>query len=218
MIALIVYLLEDEKLRLSLDSLKKFSPEVKIVLKRADPKKNKVAEELYQEFFNSEEFTEDTIIWHPDMLATPNWSNELNKYINEFDVIGCKILYPNGIVNHYGGGIQLNGVGHHPHQNDFDIGLTKPLDCAYVTGPSMVVKKKVWNEIKAYDFQFHQYIDVDFCMQAREKGFSVGVVPVPLIHLEGEDGFKMRSPQVQQTMLQENWRKFVAKWMNKLTK
>jgi len=213
---LIVYLKEDEKLKKCLDSLKEFSPNIQIILKQADPTKTKVSEELYQEYFNSDEFDDDVMIWHPDMLATKNWTENLMIYYEHFDVLGSKIIYPNGLVNHYGGAILANGIGCHPHQFSFNIGLNSPLETAFVTGPGMVVKKKVWDKIKSYDFQFQQYIDVDFCFQARENGFSVGVIPVTLIHSEGEDGFKIRTPEVQAQMLKDNHDRFVAKWMHKL--
>ena len=213
---LLVYIHEDEKLKACLESLKKFSPEIPVDLIKADPKKTNVSEEEYQKYFNSEKFIEDVMIWHPDMIATENWYEKLKKYYDSFDVIGCKILYPDGIVNHYGGAIRKDGVGCHPHQFTLNIGLNEPLSCAYVTGPSMIVKKKVWDKIKSYDFQFTYYIDADFCFQARANGFSVGVIPVELIHSEGEDILK-RMPQWKTAQMQkENYDKFTAKWMQNL--
>ena len=210
---LIVYLKEDEKLKKCLDSLKEFSPEIEVIKRQADPTKTKVSEEVYQEYFNSNEFDDDVMLWHPDMIATKNWYVDLMIYYHWFDVIGVKLIYPNGLVNHYGGAIRFDGLGFHPHQYSLNIGLNNPLETAYVTGPGMIVKKHVWEKIK-YDFQFFQYIDVDFCFQAREKGFKVGVVPVTLIHKEGEDGFKIRTPEKNAQMLKENHEKFVAKWMH----
>lgn len=212
---IIVYIKEDEKLERCLKSLKEFSPKIEVILKKADPSKTQICEEVLADYFNSPEFTEDTMIWHPDMMATLGWYEELMKYYDFFDVIGMKILYPNGIVNHYGGAIRADGVGFHPHQFSYNIGLTKPLDTAFVTGPGMVVKRKVWGKVQ-YDFQFQHYIDVDFCFQARNEGFSVGVVPVEVYHWEGLDGFKNRDPQVQAQMLKDYHDKFVAKWMTKL--
>ncbi len=213
---LLVYLNEDEKLEKCLNSLKKFSPGIEIVKKKADPTKTKISEEVYQEYFNSEEFTEDTMIWHPDMIATKGWSEELSLYYHYFDVIGMKIIYPNGLVNHYGGAIRFDGVGFHPHQHSLNIGLDRPLSVAYVTGPGMIIKKHVWEKIKSYDFQFQYYIDVDFCFQAREQGFKVGVVPVTIIHSEGEDMLKKRPSEETTRLLRENHDKFVAKWMSVL--
>jgi len=213
---LLVYLHEDEKLALCLESLKKFSPNLEIIQKKADPKKTKVSEELYQEYFNSNEFTEDVIIWHPDMMATFGWYEDLMKYYEAFDVLGCKLLYPDGTIAHYGGAIHKRGTGHHPNQGFLNIGLNEPLSSAFVTGPGMVIKKKVWDKIKTYDFQFSYYIDVDFCFRARELGFSVGVVPATIIHLEGMDMLKVRPLRQTQQMQMDCNNKFVSKWMQTL--
>ncbi len=210
---LIVYLEEDDKLKRCLKSLEGCKYEV--VKLKADPSKTNICEEVIQEYLNSDKFTEDVMIFHPDMMAIKGWDTVLDAYIDKFDVVGMKVLYPNGIVNHYGGAIRMDGIGFHPHQFSFDIGLDEPLSTAFVTGPGMIIKKKVWDKIKSYDFQFEHYIDVDFCFQAREKGFTIGVVPVPVIHWEGEDGFKKRDPQVQMDMLKKYHERFVNKWMNK---
>jgi hypothetical protein len=208
---LIVYLKKDDKLKRCLKSLE--GCKYPVVLKQADPSKTKVCEEVIQEYMNSEECDDDVMIWHPDMMAIRGWDTVLEAYKDKFDVVGMKILYPNGIVNHYGGAIRADGVGFHPHQFSLDIGCDMPLNTAFVTGPGMIIKEKVWDKVKSFDFQFQHYIDVDFCFNARKNGFSVGVVPVPVIHWEGEDGFKKRDPEIQQKMLQEYHAKFVAKWL-----
>jgi len=208
---LIAYL---NKLDFALESLRKFSPDIEIVKFKVNPKKTKVVEEIFTEYLNSDKFTEDVMIWHPDMQATENWYEELMKYYDEFDVIGCKLVYPNGLIQHYGGAIMSDGRGCHPHQYMKNIGLTKPQEVAYVTGPGMVIKKKVWEKCK-FDFQFNYYIDTDFCFQAREKGFSVGVVPVEIIHYEGEETLNIPLYEIKRK-LKESHNKFVAKWMYRL--
>ena len=207
---LIVYLEEDEKLKRCLNSL--INCPFEVIKLKADPKKTKVCEEVIQEYLNSDKFNEDVMIWHPDMVAIGGWEVLLSIFYDKFDVLGMKVLYPNGLVNHYGGSINANGVGFHPHQFSLNIGLNEPLSTAFVTGPGMVIKRKVWDKIKTFDFQFQQYIDVDFCFTARKNGFSVGVIPVPVIHTEGEDGFKKREPEVQMKMLKEYHNKFINKW------
>lgn len=209
---LIVYLEESEKLRNCLESLKKFSPEIPIILKKADKKKNIVAEEIYNEFLNSPEFDDDVMIWHPDMEATPSWYEKLKAFYNYFDVIGCKLLYPNKLIQHYGGMLRFDSTGIHPEQYCLNVGCTEPISRPYVTGPSMIIKKKVYEAVGGFDLQFTGYIDADYCMMARQKGFSVGVVPVELIHAEmGERNLRLTN----QRMI-ESRQKFIAKWMNVL--
>ena len=213
---LLVYLEEDEKLKRCLDSLKKYSPELEIIKVKADRKKTKTAEEVYDEYLPK--IDDDVMIWHPDMEALPNWYEDLKKYYNLFDVIGVKLIYPNKLINHYGGVIRADGIGIHPHQNCLDIGLDTPQSCAYVTGPGTVIKKYVYQKIGKYDHRFTYFIDVDFCFRARQAGFTIGVVPVKLIHHEGLDNLKKRPNWQTQLLLKESHELFVSKWLNELAK
>ena len=206
---LLVYINKDENLERCLDSLKKYSPQIPVILKQADPKVTKIAEEVYVQYL--EEIDDDVMFWHSDMVATPLWYEKLLEYYDEFDVMGVKLIYPNGLVQHYGGVIRFDGVGFHPHQFSLDIGLTKPLDTAFITGTGMIIKKKVWKAIK-WDKSFTSYPDVDFCFQARDNGFSVGVIPVTLIHEEAVE----RDKSNENARLKDGHDRFVAKWMHVL--
>ena len=141
------YLKEDEKLFNCLESIGKYSPSVQVVLVKSDKTKTKTSEEAFENNFKEKGFDDDYMIWHPDMIATIGWYEKLLKYYDCFDIIGCKLIYPNGLVQHYGGGILYDGRGFHPHQYSLNIGLNTPLETAYVTGPSMVIKKHVWKLI-----------------------------------------------------------------------
>jgi len=212
------YLQEDEKLKECLASLKKFSPEIEIIKIKADKTKTKTSEEAFENYFKEHGFDDDYMIWHPDMRATKNWYEKLKQYYHFFDVIGCKLLYPNKLVQHYGGCVFADGRGFHPHQHCLNIGLLTPQETAYVTGPSMIIKKYVWEELKGWDHQFNYYIDADFCVRAQKKGFRVGVVPVELIHSEGEDQLKVRSQIETSRLLKEGHDKFKTKHMDFLSK
>jgi len=205
---LLVYLKEDEKLKACLNSLKKYSPELEVIKIKAD-NTTKIAEEIYNK--KVDEINDDIMIWHPDMLATKDWYEKLKEF-KLYDITGVKLIYPNGMINHFGGWIRHDGMGIHPHQYCKDIGFDNPIECPYVTGPGMIIKKEVFKKIK-WDTQFTYFVDVDFCFQAREKGFSVGVIPVKLIHSEGEDGFKKRSIEKTQELQFESWKRFISKWM-----
>lgn len=214
---LLVYLDEDAKLARAITALKVHSPELEIVMIKADKSKTNVAEEVYEEYLNSDKFTEDIIIWHPDMYATKDWYEKLKQYYNLFDIIGLKLIYPNKTIHHFGGGIQggIPGIispgGGHPEQHYFNIGYTMPQDTAYVTGPGMIIKKHVWEKLKGWDYQFNYYIDADFCIRARKEGLSVGVVPVEIIHEEAADIGKNKSA------LSLSAKRFITKHMDYLS-
>ena len=210
------YLEDDEKLKTCLDSLKKFSPQVEIILLKSDKKKTKSAEDAISQYIEKNGMPDDLMQWHPDMIATEGWYEKLMKYYDKFDVIGCKLLYPNGSVQHYGGMFRMDGVGFHAHQFALNLGLDTPSSCAYVTGPSMVIKKKVYEKLDGWDMDFWSYIDAEFCVRAREAGFSVGVVPVELIHIEGADIHKKMDVATHNRFLDEGVNKFRAKHLQYL--
>ena len=160
---------------------------------------------------------DDLMQWHPDMLATYGWFEKLMKYYDLFDVIGCKLLYPDNTVQHYGGCLRKDGVGIHPHQFLLNMGLTEPTSCVYVTGPSMIIKKHVYEKLGGWDLDFWSYIDAEFCIRARKEGFTIGVVPVELYHIEGADIHKKMDIITHNKFLNEGVRKFTAKHMDYLS-
>lgn len=212
---LLVYLDEDEKLKKCLESLKKYSPEIPVVKIKADRRKTKTCEQVYMSYFEENGVDDDYMFWHPDMQATEGWYKKLKEF-SLFDITGVKLVYPDGRIQFYGGYLRKDGAGFHPHQFALDVGIDTPNSCTYITGPGMIVKKEVLKEIK-WDEQFEYFIDVDFCLQARKKDYSVGVIPVKLVHSEGEDGFKKLSKEKNNERLVSSYNKFIAKWMDWLS-
>ena len=211
------YLYDDEKLKNCLASLKKYSPEVEIILLHSDPKKTKSAEDAIRQYIDKNGMDDDLMQWHPDMLATDGWYSGLMQYYDEFDVVGCKLLYPNGLVQHYGGVFRFDGCGLHPNQFTLNINLVTPQSCAYVTGPSMIIKKHVYEKLGGWDFNFWSYIDAEFCVRARKAGFTVGVVPITLIHFEGADIHDKMGVAEHNKFLAEGVERFRAKHMDFLS-
>jgi len=212
----IVYTESNAQMKRCLDSLKKFSPELSVDLLKVENPSDKTDPFIeYNKYFKT--MKDDIIIWHPDMIATENWYQNLKKYWNNFDVIGLKLIYPNKLVHHFGGAIRVNGVGFHPHQYALNIGLTKPQECAFVTGPGTIIKKNVLDKIGGYDLQFIKgfYGDADWCLRARKAGFKVGVVPVEIIHEERQGERTQRQSQEYQI---KHHKIFVSKHMEYLSK
>jgi len=215
---IISYLQEDQKLKECLESLEKYSPELEIIKIHSDKNKTRSSEEAFQNYIDEHGMDDDLMIWHPDMKATEGWYEDLKKYYDKYDLIGCKLLYPNNLIQHYGGHLLWDGRGLHPHQHTLNIGAEDPMACAYVTGPGMVVKKHVYEKLKGWDHNFFAYIDTDFCLRARQAGFTVGVVPVTLYHSEGEDQLKKRTAQENNNILNEGHQFFITKHMAYLAK
>jgi len=217
--AVIVYIEGGEDPKKAMESLSKFPVEIDLIKVKNPSDKTDPLDELNKYFESG--VKDDIIVWHPDMFATPNWYDSLMKYYDSFDVIGNKLIYPNNIIQHFGGAISSKGVGYHPHQGALDIGLNTPSSCAYVTGPGTIIKKYVAEKLgnPLFDKQFFKgyYGDVDFCFRAREKGFSVGVVPSKIIHIEGADSIRRRSSQKTLELQKKHHEIFVSKWMHYLS-
>lgn len=61
----------------------------------------------------------------------------------------------------------------------------KTRNVEYVSGCCMLIKKEVFQKVGLFDDQFFLYYeDVDFCLRAQKKGFSIAVVPTVSIYHE----------------------------------
>ncbi|HLA69399.1 MAG TPA: glycosyltransferase family 2 protein [Bacteroidota bacterium] len=105
----------------------------------------------------------------------------------EAGIVGAKILYFDqpGTVWFAGGQFNRNsGFGKH-------FGLGKPDDgsfdavrpCDFITGCCLLARREVFDQIGLLDEDFFAYLeDVDFCMRARDKGFTILYQPRARIH------------------------------------
>lgn len=205
------YVEEHAKFKKAVWSLEKYSPELEVI--KIKDEKREGADKIFSDCFKK--YDEDLIIWHSDMYATKGWLDKLKEYYDLFDIIGCKLVYPNDLIQFYGGYLKAGGIACHPHQFLMDIGLDKPMECLFVTFGGCLIKKKVFKKLGEMDSQFYPtyYGDVDYCLRARKEGFKIGVVPVKLIHEESFDNRK--NPELQ-NLVQRNHARFVNKWMSNL--
>ena len=110
-------------------------------------------------------------------------------------VIGARLLYPSGTLQH--GGIASNlipGPGHPWRNISRDIWQTSPLlaeagEVDAVTGACLMVRKAVFEAIDGFDADAFAVTlnDVDLCLRIRERGLKVVYVPqATLLHKEGQ--------------------------------
>ena len=95
-------------------------------------------------------------------------------------VVGAKLLYPSGHLQHAGMLMGYGGVAGHCHK-----GLPGHLpgyfgrphtthEVSGVTAACMLVKNAVWDECGGFEEGLPRaFNDVDFCLKAREKGYSI---------------------------------------------
>ncbi|CAI3936433.1 glycosyltransferase family 2 protein [Commensalibacter papalotli (ex Botero et al. 2024)] len=133
---------------------------------------NHIKAEFYL-FLNNDVFVDD-----------PNW---LTKLVNEaalFDdvgIVGSKLLYPNGRVQHAGVIVSLTHVADHLGKGEKkdDEGYIKrsilSQELTAVTAAMMLVKASVFHEVNGFN-EIHLKIafnDVDLCLRVKEAGYKV---------------------------------------------
>jgi len=108
----------------------------------------------------------DTIIvqrdWLNNMVATAEEDPKIG-------IVGCRLIGPDGTIQHVGGWYNIRGTGHHIK----DIDRTTEVD--YVTGAALLIKREVINKIGLLDENFSPiyYEDADWCARCKKAGYKV---------------------------------------------
>ncbi|RLF04543.1 MAG: hypothetical protein DRJ60_06945, partial [Thermoprotei archaeon] len=152
-----------------------------------------------------------------DTIPLDRWLEELVK-VAESDakvgVVGAKLLYPNGKIQH--AGIELiNGIPDHPYRfadpSIPEVNQQRELDM--VTGACMLIKKELFEKLGGCDELYKNGMeDVDLCLKVREKGFNVIYCPKSVLyHHEGVTEGRFDHVKHNLTL-------FFKKWGNKFEK
>jgi GT2 family glycosyltransferase len=126
-----------------------------------------------------------------------NWLGAMQGFAAREDtgVVGARLLYPSGTLQH--GGIASNlvpGPGHPWRNVPRDIWQTEPLlaeagEVDAVTGACLMIRKAGFEAIGGFDADAFAVTlnDVDLCLRVRERGLKVVYVPqATLLHKEGQ--------------------------------
>ena len=99
---------------------------------------------------------------------------------SDVGIVGARLLYPDGAVQHAGVIVGLGGVAGHAflgaQRNDpgYFNRIICVQDYSAVTAACMMVKKSVYNEAGGMDTELQvAFNDTDFCLRVREKGYRV---------------------------------------------
>ncbi len=132
-------------------------------------------------------------------IPRAGWLEELSNVLesdSKIGIVGCKLLYPNGTIQHAGGIISLR-VPHHRGECEKDTGKYDSVEFVdYVTGAALLIKAEVIQRIGLLDEGFTPlyFEDTDWCMRARFHGYKVAYTPNPtLIHHCGSSSSKLGS-------------------------
>lgn len=124
-----------------------------------------------------------------------DWLRELVSHAvrPEVGATGCRLLYPDGRIQHAGIVLGMGGVAGHVHRllGRRDAGYfgraALVQDVSAVTAACMAVRRQVFAEVGGFDAENLPvaFNDVDFCLRVRERGYRIVWTPhAELYHLE----------------------------------
>ncbi len=158
-----------------------------------------------------------------DTQVQENWLAEL-LYIFEHNkdagLVGSKLVYPDGRLQEAGGIIWRDGSGQNYGNtgNPLNPRYNYVKEADYISGASVMISKKLWDEIGGFDeLYLPAYCeDSDLCFKVRQKGYKVIYQPFSqVIHFEGVTHGTDTSAGIKayQVINQEKFRK---KWEEEL--
>ena len=138
-------------------------------------------------------------------VLEPDWLQEMIGLCSQNDVgvVGAKLVYSDGSIQHAGVVILDTGAGFHPFQqisessNKYFNFINVVRDCSAVTGACLMTKKELFTKINGFDDIFDLYYgDVDLCLRIIDSGYHVVYTPFAKLLHEGSHSIKssMKTP------------------------
>jgi len=151
-----------------------------------------------------------------DTVPQPGWLTALVAVAEtdpDVGVVGARLLYPNGTVQHAGVGFTADFEPVHLHQGapGDASAVAHDRDCEAVTGACMLLPRRLFVALGGFDEGYRMYFeDIDLCLRARAAGrrvrYAAGSV---LVHLErGSSG----SFKAAFALNRESRERFRARW------
>lgn len=138
-------------------------------------------------------------------IISESWLDELLNHAlrPEVGIVGAKLLYPDGRIQHAGVVLGLRGPADHPF-------IGEPMDASgymqrlqvdqnysAVTAACLMIRKSIYEEVGGLDEELFKvsYNDVDLCLKVREAGHLIVWTPHSLVMHEGSVSQKRIDPQ-----------------------
>lgn len=142
----------------------------------------------------------------------------------EVGIVGAKLLYPDGMIQHAGVILGLRGPAEHqfngvaPSQNGYMQRLQVDQNYSVVTAACLLVRKSVYFNVDGLnetDFKV-SYNDVDFCLKVHQQGHLIVWTPHAVVMHEGsvsQHNLDKNKQQQKIERFQTEQNTFLQKWM-----
>ena len=132
------------------------------------------------------------IFLNNDTLPTPGWLEKMAGLARRdagIGIVGCKLLYPSGRIQHVGIAFDQDKNPRHIYRGfSADIPpATVCRDYQAVTGACLLIERELYSLVGGMDEIFkNSYEDVDLCLKVRSRGYRVVVCTDSIVyHFEG---------------------------------
>jgi len=137
---------------------------------------------------------ETIILLNNDVIVTREWAERLAVYLAEgydFSVVGPVTNYAAGLQR-----VQINSYQNKEELNDAAFDMAEEMEgqneeVNFVIGFCMAFKRSLFDEIGPFDESLWPCSgeEIDFCLNARAKGYKVGIALDTYVHHEGSKTF-----------------------------
>ena len=160
--------------------------------------------------------TEHFVLLNDDLeVIAHDWIEALLEFsqVPEVGVVGARLLYPDGRLQHAGMVCGVNGTVAHaflgqPANAVGYNGFTHLIrDYSAVTGAVLASRRDVFARVGPFDERFAaDFNDVDFCLRARRKGYRIVYTPfAKLYHFEGASLVRRVQDPKEAALFSELW-------------
>jgi GT2 family glycosyltransferase len=132
--------------------------------------------------------------------------------IDEVGIVGAKLTYPDGRLQHVGMVMLPSGPTHcwiakaGKEPGYFGSTLT-PRNYSAITAAAMLTRTSVFDELGGFDTAFaRDFNDVDYCFRARKVGYRVAWTPYAhFTHYEGASIVRKKADPAESALFHERW-------------
>lgn len=101
---------------------------------------------------------------------------------DKIGILGCKLIYPDGTIQHLGSKVTSSGIY---VLRDLNQVQSEPYEVYDVMGAIFLIKKSVIDKIGLLDEDFSPFFgeETDYCVRAKKSGYLIKIVPtVEVVH------------------------------------
>jgi len=164
----------------------------------------------------------DTEPESPDPVLPPlrRWHSWLREMINACQsdpavgIVGAKLLYPDGTIQHFGIEINRDLAPYHLHRGKpgDDPACSVVAETIGVTGACLLIEKSLFDKVGGFDTHYPMYFeDIDLCLKVRQLGYKVLVTPQAVVtHHETKSIDKSKAEEISErsfSIYLEKWTK-----------